>query len=649
MKFFCVVVLAAILPSAFGAEADASGRTLTSLERLQPEHLRAAHEARLQFARDRTNLPNLGIYEDFRAVIHVHAEDSNHTPGTRQQVLDAAKQTGVRVVMFTDHGGPGPNTWHGRRDGVLFLSGGEDTGRGELRFPSQETSASTATNELKFLSHVEERYGAATDGFDGVEICNRHTDAKLDPGLAQYFRQATNDPAQWKSLVENFQKFPDEIFAASSDYHPEILAKWDSEIQKKPLTGIGANDSHQNQIFGGTTFDPYEVSFRNLSTHILARALTEPEIRQALREGHAYVAHDWLCDPTGFAFGGVNTLGVYPMGDSIPLLGVTRLGAVVPVSARLKLFQDGKKIHEQVGTNLLFTVRTPGAYRLEAWLPVDGEERPWIISNPVYLRAANFSSFRLPSAESATNVVIEKNISYVSGRSEDEEKHRLDLYIPSDKTNAPVLIFLHGGAWRFGDRSQYLALGNRFAREGILTVVPSYRLAPKNPYPAQIEDAADAFAWVARHIAQHGGDPSRIYVGGHSAGGHLAALLALNERYLRLLGLSSRNIRGVICISGVFDVEGNMLANVFGNEQKIRRDASPLQHVSSPAPPFLVFYCQWDYLTLPAQARTFHAALRAAGVLADLIFIPRENHISEIISTTYRDDPTAAAILRFVR
>ena len=87
---------------------------------------------------------------------------------------------------------------------------------------------------------------------------------------------------------------------------------------------------------------------------------------------------------------------------------------------------------------------------------------------------------------------------------------------------------------------------------------------------------------------------------------------------------------------------------MFGRDKQIRRDASPLFHIKNAAPPFLISYCQWDYLTLPAQARLFHAALRKAGVEARLVFVPREGHISEMISITRDDDPTATAILQFV-
>src|SRR5205823_12079465 len=87
---------------------------------------------------------------------------------------------------------------------------------------------------------------------------------------------------------------------------------------------------------------------------------------------------------------------------------------------------------------------------------------------------------------------------YTEGRPTDDDKQKLDLYLPKDKKPAPVFLFIHGGAWRSGDRSQYQPLGNRFAKEGLLTIVPNYRLAPKDPHPAQIEDVAAAFAWTVR-------------------------------------------------------------------------------------------------------------------------------------------------------
>jgi len=624
---------------------------LTPAQRLEPARLQAVEADRARFARERVALLDLWSKEDYRAVLHVHAEDSDHTLGTREQVLVAARKTGVRVVMFTDHGGPLTNTWRGRREGVLFIAGSEES-EGQLRFPPLTTAAGAVRDaELKFACHVEDHPDADLKGCVGMEICNRHTDQKLDRTMSEIVSRAAGDAELWKSLTNSFARWPDAVFAAGSDPRPELFGRWDRELRKRRFTGIAGNDAHQNVIVKGFNFDPYEVSFRHLTTHLLAPELTEESIRMALRRGHGYVAHDWLADPTGFAFGAMNNLGVFPMGDKAPMQGTTTVMGLTPVASHQKLIFEGRVIAETNGTNLTFKAKQRGAYRLEAWLTVGGEERPWIYSNPVYLEDHGLFDIPLPNGLETPEVAVKKDIAYAQGRPEDEPKQKLDLYIPPTRASAsvPVFVFMHGGAWRFGDRALYPPVGHRFAREGILTVIPSYRLAPKSPWPAQAEDTAAAFAWTVRHIAEHGGDTNRIFIGGHSAGGHLTSLLACNDRFLKPYGLSSSLIKGVVSLSGVYNLDvGDAMTSVFGRERGVRRDASPLFFVQAPAPPFFVSYCEWDYPTLPAQAKIFHAALRQAGIASELFFTPRDNHIYEMISLTQENDETAKAVIQFI-
>jgi len=471
----------------------------------------------------------------------------------------------------------------------------------------------------------------------------------LDKDLEHYLAGAATDAKRRQALIDDWQAFPNELLAASTDYHPETLTNWDDEIEKRPFTGIGVSAVGEKALVEGEKFDLLEPGLSNLVTHILAQELTEAQIYEALTNGHAYVAHDWLGDPTGFSFGAVNNLGVFSMGDSAPIQGNTRVVGATPVPARLRLIHKGEVVEETTGTNLTFQAKQPGPYRLEAWLTVDGEDRPWIYSNPVYLRNPGPGDLRPPPAADWDKVDARKNISYREGPEEDSAKHKLDVYSPSGKSNSPVLFFIHGGAWKSGDRGLYPMLGNRFARAGFVTVVPSYRLAPKNPHPAQIEDVAAAFAWTVRHVGEFNGDTNRIYVAGHSAGGHLAALLSLDDRQLAPYHLSPKIIRGVLALSGVYNLtNGESLESVFGKDAQRRREASPLFQIKAGAPPFLVAYCQWDYLTLPAQARQFNRALRQAGVASELIFIPRENHISEMVNISQADAPLAAAMLKFM-
>ena len=122
---------------------------------------------------------------------------------------------------------------------------------------------------------------------------------------------------------------------------------------------------------------------------LLAEALDEPAIRRALREGHAYVSHDWICDPTGFRFEAVDGPGDSPrglMGDEVKGSPALRLVAQFPVSCRIRILRDGRTIEDRVGDRLDVAVKEPGVYRVEGWLTLDGEERPWIYANPIYVR-----------------------------------------------------------------------------------------------------------------------------------------------------------------------------------------------------------------------------------------------------------------------
>lgn len=618
------------------------GRKYTAAERLAPERLAAARAARESLAAKRKILPPVGVYDDHAAVIHVHAEDAPHTRGTRAEVLAAAKKAGIRAVFFTDHGGPHAGTWHGLRDGVLFFAGAENGGRHELAFPRPAPA-------LRFHSHVEGDLDAAPDGWDGMEIYNRHADHEDDADLIEHLKAAAKDPRRLEEVGRLARQYPDEVYGAGADYWPALFERWDRVLASRFFAGIGAIDAHQNALLGGKVLlDPYEVAFRNTVTHILAREFTEEALAASLREGRAYVSHDWLCDPRGFAFVAVNTLGVYEMGDTVPMAGATRLVARAPVAARWRLIREGKVVHEAAGDTLTWQAPEPGAYRVEAWLDIDGEQRPWIYSNAIRLARPDASLLALPSQQLDAGVEAVADLEYPAGAPEDAEKHRLDIYRPRGAERRPVLFFLHGGAWVRGDRKQYPFFGNFFAKAGYVVVIPSYRLAPKHPHPAQIEDAAAAFAWTARNIAAHGGDPARIVVAGHSAGGHLAALLATNLRWLRAHGVDASAIRGVISLSGVPDVTGEAGARVFGNDPAVRRDASPLFHVRAGLPPFLVAYCQWDYLTLPQQAKRLHEALTRAGVGSRLEYIGRENHISEMTNLVKPGSRAASVILEFL-
>ena len=129
-----------------------------------------------------------------------------------------------------------------------------------------------------------------------------------------------------------------------------------------------------------------------------------------------------------------------------------------------------------------------------------------------------------------------------------EERQALDVYLPKDRAGpSPVVVFFYGGAWRRGERGDHLFAAEALTSQGYVAVVPDYRLYPEVRFPAFVEDGAKALRWVRDHAADFGGDPDRLYLMGHSAGAHIAALLTLDERYLaaELLRLEGEGLRRV--------------------------------------------------------------------------------------------------------
>ena len=146
---------------------------------------------------------------------------------------------------------------------------------------------------------------------------------------------------------------------------------------------------HQpGDILAKVDFDPYYRSFRNSATHILAPELSEQAIRSALQQGHCFVSHDWMCDATGFSFQLINkkTNEQKLMGDEVQFSVGQKLVAHFPVSCHGRLLKNGKVVAESDSDTFQHEVESPGVYRLEGWLKLDGEERPWIYANPIYVR-----------------------------------------------------------------------------------------------------------------------------------------------------------------------------------------------------------------------------------------------------------------------
>lgn len=439
----------ALLTCAAATAADPPARKHSNLARLAPDRLAAAHADVEALKAKRVAVPPRPGLTDYRCILHAHAEDSDHTGGTLPEMLADAKKAGVNAILLTDHFRPPRDfidgRWRGVKDGVLFVPGSES--HGFLVYPTRSilqrmsltgrdfVATVTADDGLIFLSHTEERKDHPVDGLTGVEVYNRHWDAKRDRASLLALPLMLTDPAKLAAFEKSVRQYPDEVLAFQCDYPDVYLKKWDEGTKRVRLTGVAANDCHHNQILSvkvadaetvlvGTNvdpddkklrvtaaaqpgvrtltrgrkpgdvvarvdLDPYYRAFRNVSTHVVAPRLDEPAIRAALKAGHAYVAHDWMGDATGFRFEAVAADGrtVADTGDEVKLAPGLTLSARLPLPALVRLLRHGREVARSEGVaEFAYPVTEPGAYRLEAWLKLDGEWRPWVFANPVYVR-----------------------------------------------------------------------------------------------------------------------------------------------------------------------------------------------------------------------------------------------------------------------
>jgi hypothetical protein len=420
--------------------AVATAAWADALDRMHPDKLRAVHEAIETLKTQRRIVILSSGFDDVRTLLHVHSELSHDSRGTLEEIVTDAKAAGVRVILFTEHPSNDVDYFlEGHRgvvDGVLLIPGAET--EGFLAFPrrsiqAQKTESPQAfadlvmsTGGLAFVSHLEERMDWMIDRVTGMEIYNTHADFKDE----KRFVAALLSPLSFVTISNSLKQYPQEVFGALLDYPADYLRRYDELCLRARQTGVAANDAHHNQAYrvrlhddgivqledalgtvvtrldlstlgplgalaagresGDVLFeldlDPYVRSFRHVSTHLLLRETTEKQVWEALSEGRAYVSFDWLADPTGFVYEAVRSGEKWHIGSELPMADGLRLRAEAPLEGRFKLIRDGAAIFDQVSTKIDYLVKGPGVYRVEVWLSVAGEERPWILSNPIYVR-----------------------------------------------------------------------------------------------------------------------------------------------------------------------------------------------------------------------------------------------------------------------
>jgi acetyl esterase/lipase len=254
---------------------------------------------------------------------------------------------------------------------------------------------------------------------------------------------------------------------------------------------------------------------------------------------------------------------------------------------------------------------------------------------------------RTGSPKNGVGVRVFLDVPYRSGAG---DRHKLDLYLP-ERRRFPVVVFAHGGAWVAGDKALHSHLGTFLARHGIGAALVNYRLAPQVRHPVPAQDLCRAFAWTHQHIGAHGGDVDQMYLCGHSAGGHSAALLGTDESFLAAEGLGFEHLRGVIAISGVYKIHWNVtLARLgFVFRYSDRTAASPLWNIQTGCPPFLVLLASKELWTLSGQAFEFHRALQRNRCQSSVLVAHGEDHNTIIQTVSLPAAAHGEAILKFIQ
>ena len=257
----------------------------------------------------------------------------------------------------------------------------------------------------------------------------------------------------------------------------------------------------------------------------------------------------------------------------------------------------------------------------------------------------------LLTAADPGGVAVHKDLAYYAGPDADPVRHKLDVYAPKDAKGRPVVLFVHGGTWRSGGKVLYTGLGRHLAQRGYVAAVANYRLSPKVKHPEHARDVARAVAWLHDHAAAYGGRPDRLVLCGHSAGGHLCALIACDDQYLKAEGRSPKDVCGVVGISGVYEIPpGRLFAHAFGTDEKVCAAASPVNHVCAGLPPFLLLYADHDFPKLDVMAKSLGDKLTAAKVAVTVKEVPQRSHISIISKMALApDDEVTGLVDEFVK
>lgn len=364
-----------------------------------------------QRASDQSSLP----FADYGGVIHVHSMLGGHSAGSFSEIVRAAEANKLDFVVMTEHPAAeidtAEMTLKGMHGGALFIGGSETVAAGGERLlimpgdgtanrdgtasAQQLIARAKARGSLAFVAYPQEYRSWDAGGYDGIEVYNLYTNARRASPLTLFF------DGLW-----SYGSYPDLLFARFYERPDESLRKLDQLLAASPerkLVAIAGNDAHSNIGFGladatgkqlvGIKLDPYERSFAVVRNHVLlekGQPLSAEALLRALGAGHSYISFDLFCEAAGFSYAARSRTESVMMGDEIRLDEELRLMVRTPVTSRIRLIKDGAPLREEtVASTGEFPVTQKGIYRVEAYLdqlPGILRDKPWIISNPIYVR-----------------------------------------------------------------------------------------------------------------------------------------------------------------------------------------------------------------------------------------------------------------------
>jgi len=212
-----------------------------------------------------------------------------------------------------------------------------------------------------------------------------------------------------------------------------------------------------------------------------------------------------------------------------------------------------------------------------------------------------------------------------------ESRQKLDVYSPKGAQDRPVVVFFYGGSWTAGSRGLYRFVGAALAERDIVTVLPDYRLYPQVRFPLFLDDGALAVAWVQKHAPEFGGDPHRIVLMGHSAGGHEAAFLAYDRQLLLKAGANPDWIVGLVGLSGPYALEpdSKVLNTIFASPYT-EAEWQPVRFVTPQSPPTLLVHGTADDVVSIKHAEKLRDILLANHVRVETQFYPGKGHADTV-------------------